>query len=240
MAGEVRAIPEGVVALSGSLPAVWSLNHVRISGPVTYEQAVEICERHMGALSYRQLYLDHEPSGRLLAESFRAEGWEVDVEVHMELARGRREAFDTAVVVEDAGEDECLALMERWLGEDPTLKLNRDEMEQLVQYNRLTWRSRGARRLGVRDREGRLLAMTLLFYGERVVQVEDVYAVPDARGRGYGKALVSRAVQLALDPDPELVFIVADDNDWPKHLYERAGFLAAGRTWLLHRPARGL
>ena len=36
----------------------------------------------------------------------------------------------------------------------------------------------------------------------------------------------------------ELVFIVADDDDWPKDLYGRLGFEPIGRAWVVHR-ARG-
>jgi hypothetical protein len=35
--------------------------------------------------------------------------------------------------------------------------------------------------------------------------------------------------------DPELLFIVADDNDWPKDLYARLGFEPVGRTRAFHR-----
>jgi hypothetical protein len=33
----------------------------------------------------------------------------------------------------------------------------------------------------------------------------------------------------------EVVFIVADDDDWPKHLYARLGFVPVGRKWTFHK-----
>ena len=35
------------------------------------------------------------------------------------------------------------------------------------------------------------------------------------------------------------VLIVADEDDWPKELYERVGFDRIGRTWLFIREPKG-
>ena len=70
---------------------------------------------------------------------------------------------------------------------------------------------------------------------DRVGQVEDVFALPDVRGRGHGRALIARATAFARDDDHDLVFIVADDEGWPKHLYASAGFAPIGRRAVLHR-----
>jgi len=45
-----------------SLPMVWALNHLRLGGPVTYEQVVELAEEHLGDLSYRQVAIEHQAS----------------------------------------------------------------------------------------------------------------------------------------------------------------------------------
>ena len=34
---------------------------------------------------------------------------------------------------------------------------------------------------------------------------------------------------------PNIIFIVADDTDWPKRLYGRIGFREAGHLWQFHR-----
>jgi GNAT superfamily N-acetyltransferase len=59
--------------------------------------------------------------------------------------------------------------------------------------------------------------------------------VPEARGRGYARALVCRAEELARATGHDLIFIVADDRDWPKLLYRRLGFAQVGRIWQFHR-----
>jgi GNAT superfamily N-acetyltransferase len=65
--------------------------------------------------------------------------------------------------------------------------------------------------------------------------VDDVYTVPEARGRGFARALITHAVALAREAGAGLIFIVADDEDWPKRLYERLGFRAVGHVWQFHR-----
>ena len=78
------------------------------------------------------------------------------------------------------------------------------------------------------------MAITKLRTAGGIAQVEDVYTVPEARGRGFARALVSHAVELARAGDPDLIFITADDNDWPQQLYARIGFRPLGRIWLFH------
>lgn len=234
VAEQVRRIDQGWVVRASSFPDVWVFNNVRIDTEVDYDQAVELCRSHLRAASYDQLLFEDPRLGERLAEAFRADGWRIDVDVHSVLAREPDRLVSTGAVVA-AEEDEAMDLMERWLREDETLHLTEAGLRQLREGNRLTWRARNAQRLGIRDPAGRLVAITILYSDGRVAQVEDVYAIPEARGRGYGRALVTQAIELAREGGHELTFIVADDNDWPKQLYGKLGFEPVGRTWLVHR-----
>jgi hypothetical protein len=49
-------------------------------------------------------------------------------------------------------------------------------------------------------------------------------------------SVILRAVQAARDAGARHVFIVADEEDWPRHLYARLGFDQIGRTWEFLRP----
>lgn len=236
VAGEVHRLEEGWAVRTPALPAVWGLNHVRVTSPVSPERALELCQTHLAGMGFHQLFVDHEDTGRRLAEALRPAGWKVDVELHSVLARDPDREVDTSIVVEPS-EEEALSLMSRWQAEDRTLNLNQEELGQLRENERLTWQARRARRLGVRDSDGSLAAITIVFSDGPVAQVEDVYVIPEARGRGYARALVTRGAQLARQ-DHELTFIVADDRDWPKQLYAKLGFEPVGRTWLLHLPLR--
>jgi ribosomal protein S18 acetylase RimI-like enzyme len=234
---EVRAIEQGWLVRSPALSQVWLFNNLRIDTDITYEEAVELCRRHLPEADFDQLFVLRDEVGDRLAGAFRDQGWQVDVDVHSVLRRDPDRLVPTDAVV-DAGEEEALDLMERWLKEDETLNLTELALAQLREGNRLTWRARGATRLGVRDHLGRLTAITLLFSDGQVAQVEDVYVIPEARGQGHARALVTRAIELALEGGHEVTFIVADDNDWPKQLYRKLGFEPVGRTWLFHRERR--
>jgi len=231
---EVHRIDQGWVVRASAFPDVWVFNNIRIDSEVSYAQAVELCRSHLPGVSYDQLLIEDHRIAERLAEDLRADGWRIDVDVHSVLRREPDRCAATDGVVE-AEEEEALDLMERWLREDESLHLNEAGLRQLRMGNRLSWRARNARRLGIRDPAGRLVAVTILYSDGRVAQVEDVYAIPEARGRGYGRALVTRAIELAREGGHELTFIVADDNDWPKQLYRKLGFEPVGQSWLAHR-----
>src|SRR5579884_3676239 len=87
LAEHVRALEEGWVLRTPSLPAVWALNHVRVTGEITPDRAVELCRTHLDGLTFHHLLIEDEATGLRLAEALRPAGWEVDVELHSVLAR---------------------------------------------------------------------------------------------------------------------------------------------------------
>ena len=67
--------------------------------------------------------------------------------------------------------------------------------------------------------------------------VDSVMTDPAARGRGYGDAVLARALGLAADAGCDLVVLEAAADDWPRHWYARRGFETLGSTWDLSREA---
>jgi ribosomal protein S18 acetylase RimI-like enzyme len=234
VADEVTAFAGGWVARTPSLPLVWSLNTLTLTGQIEPAAALELSERHLGGLLYRQLIVEDEVSGHRLEEQLRAEGWKVARNLTMALSRRPDRRVPTGIVIEPR-EDEALELMRRWTSEDETLRQAREAHHQIVEASRLTWRARSAQRLGVRDESGALAAMAAVCSDGVVAQVEDVYTVPEARGRGFARAVLTRAVDLAQAQDHDFVFIVADDDDSPKRLYAKLGFEPVGRARMFHR-----
>jgi len=230
----VQAIDRGWVVREPSLPLVWSANHVRITEPVTFGEALGLAETHLGDLPYRQLMIEHEATGRRLERLFAEEGWEVDREVVMQLVRAPDRSAETRSVIA-ADEEPVMGLMRRWIGEDETIELAPAGLDQVVRFTRTVARARNARLLGVPGARVPLAGITMLYSDGSIAQVEDVYVVPEERGRGYGRAMVTRAAELARAAAHGLVFIVADADDWPQHLYRAIGFEPIGRTWALHR-----
>ncbi len=75
-----------------------------------------------------------------------------------------------------------------------------------------------------------------LYSDGRTAQIEDVATVPDFRGGGLATAVILRALDEALRAGHDFVFLIADDNDWPKELYARLGFEPIGRKFAFLRP----
>jgi GNAT superfamily N-acetyltransferase len=226
-----RSIDAGIVVSTPSLPAVWAVNQLRVTQPLTFDELVYLAEDHMVGFDYRQVAVEHQQAGPDLEAAFRAAGWKVERDVLMVLSGPADRPADTGVV-DDAGEDEVVEMMRRWYADDEPSPA---EIDQLVDYGRRESRALGDRLLGVRSGDGRLVAITKLRSDGRTAQIEDVYTVPEARGRGFARALISRATELARERDHDLVFIVADDGDWPKLLYGRLGFRSVGFLWQFHR-----
>jgi ribosomal protein S18 acetylase RimI-like enzyme len=231
-ADELQPIDDGWVARSPSLPAVWGINTVIVTRPRSFAALVALAEEELDRLGYRQIAFEDQQTGPGLEAEFLAAGWKVDREVVMVLSTGPDRRVDTSMVI-DADEDAVLALMGRWHGEGRDV--GDEDLAQLVEYSRREARACGDRLLGVRNDARQLVAMSKLRSDGVVAQVEDVYTAPEARGRGHGRAVVTHAAALARNDRHDLVFIVADDNDWPQLLYGRIGFRPVGRRWLFHR-----
>jgi len=91
-------------------------------------------------------------------------------------------------------------------------------------------------RFVVADFEGTPAAYATLYSDGTVAQVEDVSTQPRARGHGLARAVVQHAIDLARAEGHELIFLVADADDWPRELYARLGFDPVGHCWALVRP----
>lgn len=231
-ADHARTLDAGCVVRAPSLPLVWGLNHLRLSGPVTYELVVGQAEEHLGDLPYRQVAIEHQASAELIEVPLRADGWTADRELLMVLARPADREADTDVVVE-VDEGAAARLMRRWVSDDP--KMTPQTLDQVVAATTREGRVRAARNLGVHDEAGELVAMTRLYSDGETAQVEDVFTLPQWRNRGCARRLITRAIALARQAGHEHVFIVADDDGWPKHLYSRLGFDPIGRMGMFHR-----
>lgn len=233
-ADTVRAIDGGWVVLTPSLPQVWSLNHLRLDKAHSPVAALELADEQLTSVPYRHLVTDADELGRALLEPLRRKGFAVEREVVMVIAddaRARPGRPDAVVIEPD--EQTVVALERRWLVEDDRTTV--EAVDDLIEAGLREGRAWGERRFGIAEAGGALAAMTKLRSDGRTAQVEDVYTAPEARGRGFASTLVSHAVTVAQEAGNDLVFIVADDCDWPKQLYARLGFRPIARRWAFHR-----
>lgn len=210
---------------------VWALNHVRLERPLAYRQTVALVREHLGELPFEHVVIENETNEALDAE-FLGDGWKVERDLVMALSHEPDRVADTSAIVE-LPERAALRLMADWLLEDMTL--SGEALRQLLRATSLEGEVWGERRLGALEDDGQAVAMTKLRTDGTTAWVEDVYVSPSARGRGLGRMLVTRAIELAREIEPEVVFIVADDDGWPKQLYAKLGFEPVGQLRSFHR-----
>ena len=218
---------------------VWDLNHLRADRPEGADAealAAEADRLHSAAgQAHRRVTVPDERAGGALAAGFRELGWSADRFVYMAY-RGPGEREAGAAPVEEVGADALVPLrravsrMQPWAGDEAVV-------ETVLGGNRLVAETGGARHFAVRV-DGELVSSADLYADGRTAQVEDVVTAPTYRGRGHASALVVHAVAEALAGGNDLVFLAADDEDWPKELYARLGFEPIGHTWaFLKTPA---
>jgi ribosomal protein S18 acetylase RimI-like enzyme len=77
-----------------------------------------------------------------------------------------------------------------------------------------------------------------LYLDDRDAQVENVGTLERFRNRGVARSDILRAAAAARETGATKVFMVADEDDWPRHLYQRLGFDQIGRIgeflWVSH------
>ena len=230
---EVAQSDIGWTARSDELPLVHTLNQVHIGAPCSARDALALADAQQAHLGYRHLVVDVPEVAAALSGAVAA--WKkTDREVLMALSSAPARPVDTSRVSE-LSEEEAAVLMRRWLEEELT-DAGSDVLAQLAAYQEREGRVWHERRLGARDPGGVPVALTKLRSdGAGTAWVEDVYTVPEARGQGHARALVTCAVDDARARGHRLTFIVADDRDWPKELYADVGFRPVAQVWTFHR-----
>lgn len=130
---------------------------------------------------------------------------------------------------------------ERYLLTDPDVAFGRDPVVRahLIEHHRTFGAGARERAFAVLGGDGAAMAWAKLWQRDGVAQVEDVVCLAEHRGRGYGRDVVAAATRAALDDAPDLLFIVADNADWPKELYARLGYAPIGTKAVYTRHALG-
>jgi ribosomal protein S18 acetylase RimI-like enzyme len=234
----IRPGPFGTAFLNEDFPSRYDSNFLWVEVPlagVSAEELIAEMDRVLGAagLDHRECYVDDDVEGERLARRLRELGWWVD---HLVLlARVRDPDRPSAVTVRRVDFDEARPLIEEIVRRQP-YATDEDVVRQLVQHRGLL-EEVAAARFFVAEARGRPAAICELYVIDSVAQIEDVNTLSEFRGRGLARAVVLAAADHAAELGCDLVFVIADDEDWPKGLYRRLGFEAVGRFWSFVRPA---
>jgi len=225
-------LPFGTALFNDGLPRVWYQNFVRVERDAPLAEVLADTERVMAAadLDHRKVEVRLDELGaRYAPES----PWDVSRLVVME-HRGEPPPLDVR-----AEEVDGHALIEKWqagIRASPTHDGSEETVRQLVEAQLHRETATSVRYFSARA-DGRWVTECSLFSDGRTAQVESVETLEAYRGRGLARAVVGRAVAEAYSAGHDYVFLLADQDDWPKELYRRLGFEVVGRVWeLLRKP----
>jgi GNAT superfamily N-acetyltransferase len=135
--------------------------------------------------------------------------------------------------VREVGHDGILAAERRFVQTQPWCT-DPEAGRQVIEHHRRMGELLGERCFAAYAGDD-VCAYAKLRHVDGVAQIEDVVVLAEHRGAGLGRLVTSAALAAGLALEPELLFIVADDDDWPKELYGRLGFAPAGRVRVYHR-----
>jgi ribosomal protein S18 acetylase RimI-like enzyme len=226
--------PLGVGVLTPELPLRHDSNYLLIDRAGDAAEAIAEADRVLGGAGrdFRVINTFEEELGERLRPQFDALGWRTQRHLFMVLRRPPAKQADLSMVREV--DESALrpgrrrAILSYPWG-TPELAEQLLDSKLLIGSRARTWF------FGV-EADGEIVAWTDLYVAQGVGQVEDVATVADYRGKGYATAVVLRAVEEARRAGADLVFLVADDEDWPKELYRRLGFDPVGRAYKFTTP----
>jgi GNAT superfamily N-acetyltransferase len=185
--------------------------------------------------AHRAIAVHDEAMGSQLAASFRRDGWEIDHLVFM--VQRREPERESVVAVEECMFDEVYPLMlESNLASHGGM--TREAAETNAAVRRVFADVTGARFFAVRV-DGVLAGFGELYAHDGVAEIDDVHTLERFRRRGIARAVVGHIVQEARSLGADIVFLIADDADWPKDLYAKLGFDPVRRFWQFTKPPEG-
>jgi ribosomal protein S18 acetylase RimI-like enzyme len=222
--------PFGVGVLEPSLPLRHDSNYLRVErlplGAGARELADE-ADRILGGagLAHRAVMCFDADLGAKLEPQFKELGWNVRRHIWMAQLREPDRSPDLSVV-QEVGEADLRPGRTHEITSYPWG--SEGVARQLLDAKILLGRRATTRFFAV-SVDGEIVSWADLYLAQGVGQVEDVATKEEHRGHGYATAVVLRAVEVAREEGADLVFLVADGDDWPKELYGKLGFDTVGR-----------
>lgn len=230
-----RTVPTtlGTAYFHDDFPRRFDSNYIwvdaQLAGITSDAVAAEADSAH-GSLGHRKLsYIDDGREARRLVPGLMALGYRAERLVTMIQAREPDRRNDD--LAEEAGADEIGSFLVR-VNREADGGAHASGAEMLSAFRHVLAERAGGRFFVVRS-EGEIVAIAELYPSHDVAQVEAVYTLEGYRGRGFGRAVVLAASRAGRHAGADLVFLNADDEDWPKELYAKLGFVEVGRHWSL-------
>ena len=235
-AGRAATRIEGLDGLFAVVDERWPVSHdnnkVVVTQPVAPETVLAFADDSLGGAGVAHRQVLAFEGGDEVAPVAREAGYTVETLVVMTLDPDFDQAPRPDVDVREIDEDALSGvLVETWSAGNP--EMSEETVRQLV-----------ARRVAfdapvtafAAFAEGRPVAHLDLRRRDGVAEIDNVGTLPDHRNHGYARALVLHAIARARSQGDDLIFLLADAEDWPRELYAKLGFGVIGEIHELHRP----
>lgn len=235
-AATTTEIPGGVVVLDPRFAASYVNNQIIVDGTQTPSDLLALAETTLGDLPHRRITFLDDAAGKACLPALTAAGYAHETELimcHSPSNPGRASApgLPTQQVTLAELRPALIKQQRVW-----TPDADDAVADQLV--NRRSARLLGAPRvsfLAVRDENGDI-GSSADFYRDPdrgIAQIEELVTADTHTRRGYAGALLATAIQQAADCD--LLFLIADADDWPHTWYARRGFATIGLSHVFTR-----
>ncbi len=222
----------GTVLRASRHPTYYSFNLVRVEEEPELDAAelVAFADGALAGLQHRRIDFEQVEPARARRADFERMGWKATALVWMHHSDPGGVDPAEEIEVEQAPYEAADGLRLAWHMEDHADyafdESFRDGAREVAE-------ARDVRLLVVRDGSEPVAFAQVERSGEDA-EITQVYVHPDHRGGGRGTAMTRAAIRAAADV--RHLWIVADDEDRPKRLYERLGFEPVCRsmelTWL--------
>jgi ribosomal protein S18 acetylase RimI-like enzyme len=216
-------VPMGTAVFDERLPTRWDSNYILVERETTADALAGALER----LGRRQALVPDDELGARLSPAMAERGFRVDRHVVMVHRRPPDRSPDLARVRE-VDHATLRALRTRLILTQPWG--SPETAEVLLAAKPLIAERLTARFFAVYEGD-EVVSYTDLYQDEPEAQIEDVATAPEHCNRGHASAVVLRALEEARAAGGEFVFLVADEQDWPKEWYGKLGFEVAGRYY---------
>jgi GNAT superfamily N-acetyltransferase len=216
----------GTVLRARSHPTYYSYNMVRVEEEPALDAAElsAFADRALAGLKHRRIDFEQIEPALARRADFERMGWKTAALVWMRHSDPRAVEAGEGFAVEEAPYEVADALRLMWAMEDYE---DYAFDESFRAGAREVAEARDVRVLTVCERDEPIAFAQVERAGGQA-EITQVYVHPDHRGGGRGTAMTRAAIRAASDVGD--LWIVADDEDRPKRLYERLGFRPVCRT----------
>ncbi len=235
----VVRVPGGDAVLNEDFPAAHDLNKLLIATPCTPDALSSAAADVLGGagLEHRLIEVHDAALGRELAVGLAAHGYASAEQLVMAVNGPAQRQPPMHRVVELDVHERAERASAEWRRDQPDW--DEDVCDQLGRRITTVLAAAQATFFAVRGSDGAVWGRADLYLRDGVAQVEEVMTDPAYRRRGVAGRLVLRAVERARSAGAELVFLIAEADDWPQRLYRELGFSDLGHLVSLTATAGG-